>query len=104
MKTRIICYGNEKDCRCYIEVPGIELHDARRIYEAIYEKFNKIAHVSWSDTKILIKNIFDCTPSSHPENIELVVNMCEDILFKMYPLAWAGQNNGDNDFEFSMKW
>jgi hypothetical protein len=57
METRIICYANEKDCRCFVELPGLEPEDKRRLYEVIYGKFNRFAFVTNIDGTILIKNI-----------------------------------------------
>jgi hypothetical protein len=106
-QIRISCYANEKDCRCYIEFQDVlDPELKRQVYEAIYGKFNQIAYVGWSDTKILIRSITDCSPGYHPENIELVVNMCETVLSKTLTqlVKFWGECPGDNDFGFTILW
>jgi hypothetical protein len=106
METKIVCYANEKDCRCIVDIHLLDAQEQHRVYEAIYGKFNRFAYVSNQDGVVLIKNIENCSPTYHSEDIELAVNMCENIIANVLSdkIKFWGQNNGDNDFEFAVKW
>ena len=106
METRITCYANEKDCRCYVDIHILNAQEQCQIYEAIYGKFNRIAYVSNRDGVILIKNIENCSPTHHSEDIELAVGMCEEAVSKVFThiIKFWGQCPGDNDFGFTARW
>jgi hypothetical protein len=105
METKIVCYANEKDCRCIVDIHKLDAQEQYRVYEAIYGKFNRFAYVSNTDGVILIKNIENCSPTYHSEEIELVVNMCEEIISQTISYAdvrFWGQCPDDMDFGFTV--